>query len=233
MGIYCTSISGEPCRTIDRSAVSWLAVRCCSIDSHTRKLTKGPGLMLLMWNLHLESVVSLSVFLGVRGCATLRTWPWTTAPVSWPRRPGHASSASDVWRNLALRNYWGPIESILSGCITTWYGNCSAKNPENIQWVIKTTQHIFGTELPTMEETDSIRCCQKAQNILRDSTHPCHGLFTPLPLASGSPASEPEHPRSIRPRNRHQLPAVQDNITWFYGIYCICAIYCVCMPDMG
>jgi hypothetical protein len=44
------------------------------------------------------------------------------------------------------------IESILSGCITTWYGNCTAYNRRDLQRVI-----------------------------IKDNNHPSDCLFTPLP----------------------------------------------------
>ena len=36
------------------------------------------------------------------------------------------------------------IESILTGCITTWYGNCSASDCKAQQTVVRTNQYITG-----------------------------------------------------------------------------------------
>ena len=53
------------------------------------------------------------------------------------------------------------IESILSGCITAWYGNCTTRNHRALQY------------------TYSTRCHRKAKNI-KDNNYPNHCLFTPL-----------------------------------------------------
>ncbi|KAI3360806.1 hypothetical protein L3Q82_012879, partial [Scortum barcoo] len=44
------------------------------------------------------------------------------------------------------------IESILTGCITTWYSSCIALNRKALQRVVKAAQHITRTELPSMED---------------------------------------------------------------------------------
>ena len=72
--------------------------------------------------------------------------------MAWPLRPS--------------KFYRCTIESILSGCITAWYGNC--------------TTCITGGTLPALQDTYSTRCHRKAKNIIKDSNHPSHGLFTPL-----------------------------------------------------
>jgi hypothetical protein len=36
------------------------------------------------------------------------------------------------------------IESILTGCITAWYGNCSASDRKALQRVVRTAQYIKG-----------------------------------------------------------------------------------------
>jgi hypothetical protein len=42
------------------------------------------------------------------------------------------------------------IDSILTGCITTWYGNCLASDHKAIQRVVLTSQYITGAELPAI-----------------------------------------------------------------------------------
>jgi hypothetical protein len=39
------------------------------------------------------------------------------------------------------------IESILTGCITVWYENCSASDCKAIERVVRTAQYITGAEL--------------------------------------------------------------------------------------
>uniref|UniRef100_A0A4W5MJ42 Reverse transcriptase domain-containing protein n=1 Tax=Hucho hucho TaxID=62062 RepID=A0A4W5MJ42_9TELE len=72
------------------------------------------------------------------------------------------------------------IESILSGCITTWYGNCSAHNRKALQRVVRTAQGITGGKLPALQDTYTTRCHRKAKKIIKDNNHPSHCLFTLL-----------------------------------------------------
>ncbi|XP_063767926.1 dual specificity calcium/calmodulin-dependent 3',5'-cyclic nucleotide phosphodiesterase 1B-like isoform X3 [Eleginops maclovinus] len=73
------------------------------------------------------------------------------------------------------------IESILTGCITAWYGSCTALNRKTLQRVVKTAQHITRTELPSMEDLYTQRCRKKAGRILKDPHHPSNNLFCLLP----------------------------------------------------
>ncbi|XP_066515057.1 butyrophilin-like protein 3 [Hoplias malabaricus] len=61
-----------------------------------------------------------------------------------------------------------------------------------LQRVVKTAQRTIGTELPTIEDIYHKHCLGKARNIVKDITHPNHGLFSLLP--SG------RHYRSLRSR---------------------------------
>ena len=47
------------------------------------------------------------------------------------------------------------IERILLGCITAWYGNCSALNRKALQRVIRSAQRITGGKLPALHDTYS------------------------------------------------------------------------------
>ena len=44
------------------------------------------------------------------------------------------------------------IESILSGCITAWYGNCSAHNRMALQRVVRSAQRITGGKQPALQD---------------------------------------------------------------------------------
>eukprot|EP00061_Rhincodon_typus_P005376 g24811.t1 len=48
--------------------------------------------------------------------------------------------------------YRRTIERILSGCITAWYGNCSAQDHKKLQKVVCTVHTITEANLPSMEE---------------------------------------------------------------------------------
>ena len=73
------------------------------------------------------------------------------------------------------------IESILSGCITAWYGNCTALDRKALQRVVRSAQHITRGKRPALQDTYSTRCHRKAKKIIKDITQPIHCLFTPLP----------------------------------------------------
>uniref|UniRef100_A0AAZ3PMN4 Reverse transcriptase domain-containing protein n=2 Tax=Oncorhynchus tshawytscha TaxID=74940 RepID=A0AAZ3PMN4_ONCTS len=81
----------------------------------------------------------------------------------------------------ALTNFYRcTIESILAGCITAWYGNCSAHNRKALRRVVRSAQRITGGKLPALQDTYTTRCYRKAIKIIKDINHPSHCLFTPL-----------------------------------------------------
>jgi hypothetical protein len=72
------------------------------------------------------------------------------------------------------------IESVLTGCITAWYGNCLAFNCKALQRVVCTAQYITAAERHSIKDLYTRRCQRKAQNIFKDSSHPSHRLFSLL-----------------------------------------------------
>uniref|UniRef100_A0AAZ3QQU1 Alkylated DNA repair protein AlkB homologue 8 N-terminal domain-containing protein n=1 Tax=Oncorhynchus tshawytscha TaxID=74940 RepID=A0AAZ3QQU1_ONCTS len=86
----------------------------------------------------------------------------------------------------ALTNFYRcTIESILSGCITAWYGNCSSHNRKALQRVVRSAQRITGGKLPALQDTYTTRCHRNAIKIIKDNNHPSHCLFTPLSSRRG------------------------------------------------
>ena len=82
----------------------------------------------------------------------------------------------------SLTNFYRcTIESILSGCITAWYGNCSAQDRKKLQKVVCTAQTITEASLPALESIYTARCHRKATNITKDLSHPGYNLLQPLP----------------------------------------------------
>ncbi|KAK0139599.1 hypothetical protein N1851_023509 [Merluccius polli] len=73
------------------------------------------------------------------------------------------------------------VESILTSSITVWYGNCTAQDRKALQRVVKTAQHISGAAFHSLQDIYSTRVTRRAHNIIKDSTHPQHRLFTLLP----------------------------------------------------
>ncbi len=58
-----------------------------------------------------------------------------------------------------LRQFYScTVESILTGCITAWYGNCTTLNRKALQTIVQTAQHIIGGELPSLQDIYTQRC---------------------------------------------------------------------------
>ncbi|KAK3557133.1 hypothetical protein QTP70_024738, partial [Hemibagrus guttatus] len=72
--------------------------------------------------------------------------------------------------------YIGTIESILSSCITAWFGNCTVSDRKTLQRIVRTAEKIIGVSLPSITEMYT-----KANSIVDDPTHPSHTLFIFLP----------------------------------------------------
>ncbi|XP_072100677.1 uncharacterized protein [Mobula birostris] len=77
--------------------------------------------------------------------------------------------------------YRRTIESILTNCLSVWYGNYPVSDHKALQQVVKTAQRIIGTQLPTIENIYHKCCLGRAKSIIKDASHPNHGLFTLLP----------------------------------------------------
>ncbi|KAK3535520.1 hypothetical protein QTP70_016934 [Hemibagrus guttatus] len=77
--------------------------------------------------------------------------------------------------------YRGTIESILSSCITAWFGNCTVSDRKTLQRTVRTAEKIIGVSLPSITDIYSTCCIHKANSIVDDPPHPSHTLFTLLP----------------------------------------------------
>ena len=71
-------------------------------------------------------------------------------------------------------------KSILTGCITAWYVNCSASDLKALQMVVRTAQYITGAKLPATQDLYTRLCQRKALKIVIDSSHTSHRLFSLL-----------------------------------------------------
>ncbi|KAM4532184.1 uncharacterized protein V3H82_026049 [Fundulus diaphanus] len=77
--------------------------------------------------------------------------------------------------------YRSTIESILTSCLSVWCGDCNASDWKNVRRVVRTAEGIIGAPLPSIKDISSQRCVSRARNIIRDPSHPHHGLFSLLP----------------------------------------------------
>ena len=59
---------------------------------------------------------------------------------------------------ILKRFYSCTIESILTGCITGWYGNCTALDRRALQRVMRTAQYITAAELRATQDLYIRRC---------------------------------------------------------------------------
>jgi hypothetical protein len=81
-----------------------------------------------------------------------------------------------------LNNFYGcVVESVLTNCITVWYGSTTVMDRKRLQRVVKTAQKITRTPLPSLESIYHHRVTRRAASILKDPSHPQLGLFTLLP----------------------------------------------------
>eukprot|EP00061_Rhincodon_typus_P008597 g31341.t1 len=71
-------------------------------------------------------------------------------------------------RRTLTNFYRCTIESMLSGCITAWYGNCSAQDRKKLLKMACTAQSIMEANLPSTDSIYTSHCQGKAANIIRD-----------------------------------------------------------------
>ncbi len=67
--------------------------------------------------------------------------------------------------------YSGAIESVLTQCISVWYGNSSNQDSKALQRVVRLAERISGSALPSLQVIYLKRCKSRAAKILKDSTH--------------------------------------------------------------
>ena len=60
------------------------------------------------------------------------------------------------------------IASILTGCITACYGNCSVSDCKALQRVVRMAQYITGAKLPAIQDLYTRRCQRKVLKIVKD-----------------------------------------------------------------
>lgn len=102
------------------------------------------------------------------------------------------------------------IQSVLTYCITSWYGNNGAEERQRLSRVIR-TERIIGVPLSLLSEIYSQRCTHRGRCIIRDPSHPSHSLFSLMPAGRQNRSiwtrtSQPRNsffPTAIRLLNEH------------------------------
>ncbi len=77
--------------------------------------------------------------------------------------------------------YSGAIESVLTQCISVWYGNSSNQDCKALQRVVRLAERISGSTLPSLQDSYLKRCKSRTAKIIKDSNHPGNHLFRLLP----------------------------------------------------
>ncbi len=77
--------------------------------------------------------------------------------------------------------YSGAIESVLTQCISVWYGNSLNQDCKALQKVVRLAERISGSALPSLQDIYLKSCKSRAGKILKDSNHPGNHLFCSLP----------------------------------------------------
>ncbi|KAI5629002.1 gastrula zinc finger protein XlCGF28.1-like [Silurus asotus] len=76
--------------------------------------------------------------------------------------------------------YTCTIESVLTGSITSWFGNSTMQDRRALQRVVRSAERTIHTELPDLQDIYSTRCMTRARKIVKDLSHPNNGLFSLL-----------------------------------------------------
>ncbi len=103
-------------------------------------------------------------------------------PNLWQQRWEHNSCMKFRVSPAILKTFYsGTIESVLSQCISVWYGNSSSQDCKALQRVVCLAERISGSALPSLQDIYLKRCRSRAVKIIKDSNHPGNCLFTLLP----------------------------------------------------
>ncbi len=124
-----------------------------------------------------------------RTAALCRTSPGLTTLRHWPRKHSSISTSSanseepepEPRPPIMCTFYRGTIESILTSCITVWYGACNTSCRKSLQRIVRAAEKIVGVSLPSLQDIYSTRLTRKALSIAGDPTHPTNSFFNLLP----------------------------------------------------
>ncbi len=172
---------------------SWCQHNCLSLNvSKTkelivdfRKRQQRPYTLLMISGTLVERVSSFK-YLGVNISEDL-TW---TAHFKTQVKCGKARQRLYHLRQLRkfrvspaiLKTFYsGAIESVLTQCISVWYGNVSNQDCNALQRVVRLAERISGSALPSLQDIYLKRCNSRAVKIIKDSNHPSNRLFILLP----------------------------------------------------
>jgi hypothetical protein len=99
-------------------------------------------------------------------------------PILTPLQTKRRSAVTGMGPQILKRFHSYTMESIVTGCITARYGNCSASDCKALQRVVRKAQYMTGAKLPAIQDLYTRRYERKALKIAKDSSHSSHRLFS-------------------------------------------------------
>ncbi|KAK3554317.1 hypothetical protein QTP70_020817 [Hemibagrus guttatus] len=103
--------------------------------------------------------------------------------------------------------YWGTIESILTSCITVWFGGCTASCRKTLQCIVNAVSKIICVSLPSLVDIFHTCLTSRAIGIAADGPHPSNLHFSLLPSGrrAGSRGQQSKQGCPDLPLPRHFL----------------------------
>ena len=80
-------------------------------------------------------------------------------------------------QTILTRFYRAVVESVLSFCITVWFGLASQDEINQIQSVVKNASKLIGLNMPSIRSLYLSRSLRKSKRIAQDAYHPPNHLF--------------------------------------------------------
>lgn len=77
--------------------------------------------------------------------------------------------------------YRGMVGNVLTYCIVTRCGGCTVSDKKALQRVVRGAERIIGVSIPPVEDLFKDRCRKRAENFVKDPSHPLHKLYELLP----------------------------------------------------
>ncbi len=105
-------------------------------------------------------------FLGIYLSNSLSWSTNTTAAVKKAQQRLHflrVLKKKRLCQKLLVAFYRSAIESVLTYCLTVWYGGCSGTDKKALQRVIKNVQNITGCPLPLLQDIANTRYLSRAK----------------------------------------------------------------------